>query len=72
MRKRLKKTIIYPNRSLEVSKTKAEDPEYMKKQKLSDSQVAEITKKFQEWEKNNTNICKCEKMRCAYCGGRKD
>lgn len=66
MKERLNKKRIYPNRSKEVSKTEAD--RFMGN-RLSNEQLEKIKKLQEQWEKDNSHICKCKKMICAYCGG---
>lgn len=76
MHERVNKIRIYRLRDREVSKTEAEEPEYMKKQRFTDEEIKILQKKLEQWEIDHSWKCTCGNVNrdlefdCK-CGNRK-
>lgn len=63
---------------MEVSKTEAENPEYMRKQRFSDKEITQMKEKLSQWKIDHSWKCKCGKVNddlvfnCECCGDRKN
>ena len=76
MQERLNKSRIYSRRDLAVSKTESETPEYMKKQRFSDDEIAVLQEKLKQWKFDNSWKCTCGVINEQFnfnckCGKRK-
>jgi len=77
LKNRVNKSKIYRNRSIKVSKTEVENPEYMRKQLFSDKEITQMQEKLLQWKKDHVWECKCGKINddlvfnCECCDSRK-